>query len=112
MALLSETSMDLPEDEALFAWDATSGIVSVWAHRDGQALLWRREQNQVLCLQERYYPWLLATSLDDLAHLGPVLQPFQEPGGALVTAGQGTTLSPLAPALIRYRQLTGPTPSY
>src|SRR5579864_3053121 len=108
MALSSETSAEthnLLGDEALFAWDPLPGIVSVWAQRDGQALLWRREQDRVLCLQERYYPWLLATSLDDLSHLGAALQPLQEDGGVVVAAGQGQALSPLAPALIRYRKL-------
>src|SRR5215472_15121692 len=89
MALSSERSasmQNLLEDEYLFAWDLMPGIVSVWAYRDGRAILWRREQDRVLCLQERYYPWLLATSLDDLAHLGPALQPMV--GAGLIGHGQ------------------------
>ncbi|HEV2457822.1 MAG TPA: hypothetical protein VGS80_05615, partial [Ktedonobacterales bacterium] len=31
------------EDEWLWGWDPTPGIVSVWAERDGRALIWRRE---------------------------------------------------------------------
>jgi len=50
-----------------------SGIVSVWASRDGRAVLWRREGKRVLCARETFRPWLLAVTLDDLAHLGPAL---------------------------------------
>ncbi|HEY7420219.1 MAG TPA: 3'-5' exonuclease, partial [Ktedonobacteraceae bacterium] len=61
------------EDEYLFGWDPMPGIVSVWASREGQALVWRREQGRVVCLRERFSPWVVATSLDDLSHL------FQNP---------------------------------
>ncbi len=37
------------EDERLFGWDPTPGIVSVWAQREGQAIVWRREGEQVIC---------------------------------------------------------------
>lgn len=30
------------DDEWLWGWDATPGIVSVWAEPDGIALVWRR----------------------------------------------------------------------
>jgi len=36
------------EDESLFGWDATPGIVSVWADHDGQALVWRRVDGAVV----------------------------------------------------------------
>src|SRR6266480_6419131 len=72
------------KDEYLFGWDPTPGIVSIWASREGQAVLWRREVREhtqapsslVTCTVERFTPWLFATTLDDLAHLGPVLQPL------------------------------------
>src|SRR6266700_7970830 len=75
------------EDEYLFGWDPTPGIVSAWANRGGQAILWRREKNEagerVTCTTERFRPWLLATSLDDLAHIGSALQaaPDERPLG-------------------------------
>lgn len=92
------TSPSQAEDEYLFGWNKTSGIVSVWAHRDGRAIVWRREGDRITCTNDRYHPWLLTTSLDDLAHLGPALQPVDAPPSARVT--------------VRYRQLAGPTHAY
>ena len=57
------------DDEILFGWDPTPGIVSVWADHEGQAVVWRRVLGAVVCERARFRPWLLATSLDDLAHL-------------------------------------------
>jgi DNA polymerase, archaea type len=51
-------------------WDPTPGIVSVWADRDGAALVWRRADGQLVRESARYRPWLFAAHLDDLAHLG------------------------------------------
>src|SRR5205823_2898812 len=61
------------EDERLFGWDPMPGIVSVWASRDGRALVWRREDERVLCVKETFRPWLFATTIADLAHLGSAL---------------------------------------
>src|SRR5579863_3648126 len=61
------------EDEYLFGWDATPGIVSVWANRAGEAIIWRREGERVTCTRERYRPWVFAAALDDLTHLGASL---------------------------------------
>jgi DNA polymerase, archaea type len=69
----SEYTHSLIEDEYLFGWDPTPGIVSVWASRDGQAVVWRREGEQVVCVKDLFRPWLFATTLADLAHLGPAL---------------------------------------
>jgi DNA polymerase, archaea type len=65
----------LSQDEYLFGWDPTPGIVSVWASRDGHALVWRREGGRVSCTRERFRSWLFATSLADLAHLSSALLP-------------------------------------
>lgn len=59
--------------EWVFGWDPTPGIVSVWASRNGRALVWKREGEQVLCSKEVFRPWLFATTLADLTHLGPAL---------------------------------------
>lgn len=70
----------------------------MWAHRDGRALVWRREGERVTCTNDRYYPWLFATALDDLAHLGSALQPVQEAASGQVH--------------VRYRLLNGPKNTY
>jgi DNA polymerase elongation subunit (family B) len=56
------------EDEWLWGWDPTPGIVSVWATSDGRALVWRRiaETGELLREEERFRPWLLLDCVDDL----------------------------------------------
>ena len=76
MAIPPPISNDLnasSQDEYLFGWDAMPGIVSVWASRDGHAVVWRREGKQVLRVRETFRPWLFATTLEDLTHLGMAL---------------------------------------
>jgi DNA polymerase I len=65
------------EDEWLWGWDATPGIVSVWAEADGRATVWRRipETGILVREEERFRPWLLLDRVDDLRHLGPRLAP-------------------------------------
>ena len=66
-----------PEDEWLWGWDPTPGIVSVWAESDGRALVWRRlpGTGELVREAERFRPWVLLDRLDDLGHLGPELGP-------------------------------------
>ena len=59
----------------LFGWDATPGIVAVWANRDGRALVWQRLEGQLQRESARFRPWLFATSLADLEHVGARLVP-------------------------------------
>jgi DNA polymerase I len=88
----------LAEDEYLFGWDLTPGIVSVWANREGSAIIWQREGNLVTSTREGFRPWLFAASLDDLAHLGSSLVPdFEYTGNA---------------ATFTYLELNGPLQSY
>ena len=60
------------EDEWLWGWDPTPGIVSIWAEGSGRASVWRRvvETGALVREEERFRPWLLLDRLDDLAHLG------------------------------------------
>jgi uncharacterized protein YprB with RNaseH-like and TPR domain len=81
-------------DEALFGWNPTPGIVSVWASRSGKAWVWQRMGDRVRCTRETFRPWLFATTLYDLAHLGSTLQPEQND------------------AMVSYRVLDGPDGSY
>jgi len=64
--------VDSVEDEWLWGWDPTPGIVSVWAEQTGRALVWRRipETGALLREEARFRPWLLLDRLDDLQHLG------------------------------------------
>lgn len=61
------------EDEYLFGWDPTPGIVSIWANHHGQAITWRRIGQQVISTRERFRPWLFATSLQDIIQQGSLL---------------------------------------
>ncbi|HWK90329.1 MAG TPA: ribonuclease H-like domain-containing protein, partial [Longimicrobium sp.] len=65
------------QDEWLWGWDSTPGIVSVWAEPDGRATVWRRiaETGLLVREEERYRPWILLDSLEDLRHLGARLGP-------------------------------------
>ena len=94
----SNVQHPLVEDEYLFGWDPTPAIVSVWANREGLAIIWRREGERVTSTRERFRPWLFASSLDDLAHLGSRLVPAFE--------------SSAEPATFTYRELNGPSESY
>ncbi|HEX2219304.1 MAG TPA: 3'-5' exonuclease, partial [Gemmatimonadales bacterium] len=73
------------EDEWLWGWDPTPGIVSVWAEPDGSAVVWRRlpETGALVREPERFRPWLLLDRLDDLRHLGPRLGPGGAPGASV-----------------------------
>ncbi len=81
------------EDEWLWGWDPTPGIVSVWAEHEGRATVWRRlpETGALVREEERFRPWLLLDRLDDLRHLGAELAPDGAPR-----------------ALVTYRELDGP----
>lgn len=97
-AILPSLVQGPSEDENLFGWNPTTGIVSVYVHRDGRAIVWRRLENYVLCTTEHYRPWILATSLEDVQYLGEALQPYNEHVPHHVR--------------LRYRELEGPTAAY
>jgi uncharacterized protein YprB with RNaseH-like and TPR domain len=63
------------EEEWLFGWDPTPGIVSVYAESNGQATVWRRipKTGELVREVERFRPWMLLDRLDDLKHLGNAL---------------------------------------
>jgi DNA polymerase elongation subunit (family B) len=86
-----------PEEEWLWGWDPTPGIVSVWAERDGRALVWRRAPGggPLVCEPARFRPWMLLPALDDLLHLGPRLVAEGDPASE-------------APGSMVYRDLRGP----
>lgn len=81
------------QDEWLWGWDPTPGIVSVWAESDGTALVWRRlpESGELIREEDRFRPWVLLDRLDDI----------QLSGTPLAREGE-------ASAAIHYRELDGP----
>ncbi|AHG88659.1 DNA polymerase B region [Gemmatirosa kalamazoonensis] len=88
------------EDEWLWGWDPTPGIVSVWAEADGRAIVWRRDpETKVLERDdERFRPWLLLDRLDDLrgaAVPGLAWRELDGPGALrfLVSADDGNALT-------------------
>lgn len=91
------------EDEWLWGWDPTPGIVSVHASQDGRALVWRRiaETGVLVREEERFRPWLLLAHLDDLRHLGSRLGRDDDVD---THTSNGTTPGPN----IRHRELEGP----
>lgn len=92
------TQDELKTSENLFGWDPTPGIVSIWANREGLAVIWRREGENITCTRERFHPWLFATTLDDLTHLGSRFAPD------VGTNSDSSTFT--------YRELDGPPESY
>jgi DNA polymerase elongation subunit (family B) len=76
------------QDEWLWGWDATPGIVSIWADMSGRTLIWRRipATGELLREETRFRPWALLPSLELVSHLGADLvhaAPGEEPHGAL-----------------------------
>lgn len=72
-----DASSGRTEQEWLWGWDPTPGIVSVWAEGSGRASVWRRDPSTTLLLREdtRFRPWMLIDDLRPLRHLGTNLLP-------------------------------------
>jgi DNA polymerase I len=98
VTILHARSAPVADDTWLFGWDPMPGIVSVWADRDGRAMVWQRTPSGVLVHQDRFRPWLVAANLDDLQHLGSAL------GDAAIV---GDTVMPFS-----YRALDGSPDSF
>jgi DNA polymerase I len=94
------------QDEWLWGWDPTPGIVSVWAEPDGRATVWRRESMRELVREEvAFRPWLLLSSLSDLQHLGNRLR-AESPGAMPRHGERNVKLLHSAPELT-YEELEG-----
>jgi len=83
------------QDEWLWGWDPTPGIVSVWADAEGRATVWRRDpvSHELQCEQEMFRPWVLLSSLVDLQHLASRLRPETDgpfPGGVTFQELEGS----------------------
>lgn len=91
------------EDEWLWGWDATPGIVSVWASADGHALLWRRdpETGKLTREADTFTPWILLDSPDDLDPAAPDVAVRELPGpGALRFLVSAPDLRPLTAGIL------------
>ena len=84
------------QDEWLWGWDPTPGIVSVWAEADGRAEVWRRTDDGLLREDARFRPWILLDRLDDLGHLGASLTESGGPGNVVVARVLGFMARPAA----------------
>ena len=88
------------QDEWLWGWDPTPGIVSLWANSDGQVIVWRRipATGQLVREEERFRPWLLLDRVDEVPNLqraGIRIQELNPPGELrfLVSADDFRTLT-------------------
>lgn len=61
------------QDEWLWGWDPTPGIVSVWADHEGNVTVWRRTASGVSRSDQRFRPWIVLSTLEDLRHLSSSL---------------------------------------
>ena len=88
------------EDEWLWGWDPTPGIVSVWAEPDGRATVWRRVDGALVREDVRFRPWLVTDRVDDLANARITVRELAGEGELryLVSAD---TLDTLTSALLR-----------
>jgi DNA polymerase, archaea type len=59
------------EDEWLWGWDPTPGIVSVWAEGDGMVTVWRRVGGALVRDDVRFRPWVVLDRADDVLDAGP-----------------------------------------
>jgi DNA polymerase elongation subunit (family B) len=55
------------QDEWLWGWDSTPGIVSIWADPTGRAFIWRRVpgRREAIAEEDRFRPWVLLAHRDD-----------------------------------------------
>ena len=62
--------MTAREDEWLWGWDPTPGIVSVWADGSGEATVWRRVDGRLRVERERFRPWAVVDRVEDARRPG------------------------------------------
>lgn len=54
------------DDAALWGWDPTPGIVSVWAEPNGLATIWRRVGGTLIREEVQFRPWAVLDRADDV----------------------------------------------
>ena len=88
------------EDEWLWGWDPTPGIVSVWAEPGGTATVWRRVAGELICERERFRPWLVLEHRDDVAGAAASLREL-DGAGELRFVASAEHLDTLTAAVLR-----------
>lgn len=83
------------DNEWLWGWDQTPGIVSVWADGSGRAWVWRRDAGILRCEQVRYRPWVLVDAIDHLLEAHVSWHALEGPGALRfhVSADNGRALT-------------------
>jgi DNA polymerase elongation subunit (family B) len=86
------------EDEWLWGWDPTPGIVSVWAEPSGHATVWRRVSGALVREDQRFRPWILVDRVDRFDRDRVSIREL-DGDGALRFRVEADTLEPLTRAL-------------
>ena len=83
-------------DAWVFGHDPKPGIVSVYADRSGQAIIWRRLEGRLVVERERYRPWLYARNLHDFEQAGLERYSFDDPNANffVIDGAANRTLGP------------------
>ena len=85
----------IANEEWLWGWDPTPGIVSVWAEANGRAVVWRRDPKTGVLVREdaRFRPWLVLDRIVDLPGLAH--RELDGPGALryFLSAEDGTALA-------------------
>src|SRR3569623_1290894 len=88
-------------DEWLAGWDATPGIVSVWAAPDGRVMLWRRVEGSLVREDLRFRPWVLTAHEDAVRGHDRITYRELSNDGALQRLARAEDLPTLTRALLQ-----------
>jgi DNA polymerase I len=90
------------QDEWLWGWDPTPGIVGVWAEGDGLVHVWRRVDGALVHEPARFRPWMLVDDVGGLAEADARLTVRELDGaGELRFVVRGPTVDALTSAVLR-----------
>lgn len=94
------------QDEWLWGWDPTPGIVSIWADGSGRARVWRRVNGTLCAEDDQYRPWAIVDDVEPFVREGLTWHELEGPGALRyhVSAGTGRALT------AALRQACGPAP--
>jgi DNA polymerase I len=85
--------------DALWGWDPTPGIVSVWAEGDGRVHVWRRVAGALVHETAAFRPWVLVDRIDGLDDR--VTTRELEGDGALRFVVRGDDMATISAAILR-----------